>query len=270
MLADTDLSRDYALVGPTDDRVHEIRTTRFPFNTVCHLGRDFGDGLWRGCSGVLIGPRTLLTAAHCLYSLKLGRAPKRIRVMPGRADRDRMPYGTGLAAAAYVPRRFVRPRLPAERRGHDYGVITLVKPFRRLMRYLPARALSDQHLAEMNATNRVTVAGYPADRPVGTLWRHTERLRRITPRRLTYSVDTCGGHSGSPVWVRQDEGAVLIGIHTSGILDRYGRSHGCAKGTVLAPPGRTNSGVRLTAEVLANVRNPEPRGGGSRVMLRVL
>jgi V8-like Glu-specific endopeptidase len=55
---------DYALVGPRDNRVHEIRTEKYPFNTICHLGRDFGDGVWRGCTGTLIGPRMVLTAGH--------------------------------------------------------------------------------------------------------------------------------------------------------------------------------------------------------------
>ena len=35
---------DFAVIGPTDNRLQEADTTRFPFNTVCHLGRDFGDG----------------------------------------------------------------------------------------------------------------------------------------------------------------------------------------------------------------------------------
>src|SRR5262249_4841484 len=74
---------DYAVVGPTDNRVQEANTRRFPFNTICYLGRDFGDGRLRGCSGVLIAPRLVLTAAHCLYNLLLGRAPSRLVVMPG-------------------------------------------------------------------------------------------------------------------------------------------------------------------------------------------
>jgi hypothetical protein len=60
---------DYAVIGPTDNRVQQADTARFPFNTVCHLGRDFGDGGLRGCSGVLIAPTAVLTAAHCLFSL---------------------------------------------------------------------------------------------------------------------------------------------------------------------------------------------------------
>jgi V8-like Glu-specific endopeptidase len=55
---------DYAVVGPKDNRVHENRTTQFPFNTICYLGRDFGDRRWRGCTGALIRPQMVLTAAH--------------------------------------------------------------------------------------------------------------------------------------------------------------------------------------------------------------
>jgi len=45
---------DYALIGPVDSRIHEFRTARFPFNTVCYIGRDFGNKRWAGCSGILM------------------------------------------------------------------------------------------------------------------------------------------------------------------------------------------------------------------------
>ena len=48
---------DLAVIGPVDSRVQEIDTTRFPWNTIVHLCRDFGDGACRGCSGILIGRR---------------------------------------------------------------------------------------------------------------------------------------------------------------------------------------------------------------------
>ena len=261
---------DYALVGPDDNRVHETRTRRFPYNTICHLGRDFGDGLWRGCSGALIGPRHVLTAAHCLYSLKLRRPPVRVRVAPGRVDRDRFPFGTQLAIEGYVPRSFIQARSTSERRANDYGLLVLPRPVPGITRFLPVRVLTDAQLKRLESGAPLTVAGYPADRPIGSLWWHSERLRRFTPQRLLYTVDTCPGHSGSPIWATLAGMPAVVGIHTSGILDERGRSYGCAKGTILAPPGRLNSGVRVTAEVAANLRDPRRTLAGRSPMIRVL
>ena len=262
---------DYALVGPIDNRLQEIATHRFPFNTICHLGRDFGIGVRWGCSGALFRPRRLITAAHCLFSLKINRAPARIMVAPGRRDRDVLPYGQRAAIAAYVPRGFISARNRAERRANDYGLVVLKRGFPQLQRFMLLSSLSNRELDRLQREKlKLTISGYPADRPVGTQWRHSEILRRYTSTRLLYSTDTCPGHSGSPVWVRHKGQAVIVAIHTSGILDERGRSHGCKKGTVMAPPGSLNSGVRLTPEVVANLRDPQRLVGGRQPMVRVL
>lgn len=263
--------RDYALVGPIDNRVQEIETRRFPFNTICHLGRDFGFGLRWGCSGTLFAPRRVLTAAHCLYSLKLGRAPNQIAVAPGRSDRDQMPYGRRFALAAYVPLRFIQARSRAERRANDYGLVILHHRFPPLNRFLPLHAADNAELHRLQERKiSLTIAGYPADRPVGTLWRHSETLRGFSAKRLFYTVDTCPGDSGSPVWAREGDRWALLAVHTTGILDELGRSHGCARGTVMAPPGSLNSGVRLTPRILANLGQPQSRVNGALAMIRVI
>ena len=45
---------DSAVIGPRDSRVQEIETTRFPWNTVVYLCRDFGIGMCAGFSGALV------------------------------------------------------------------------------------------------------------------------------------------------------------------------------------------------------------------------
>ena len=171
---------DYAVVGPTDNRIHEIHTTRFPFNTVCHVERDFGDEVWRGCSGVLFGPRQVLTAGHCIYSPALKRGPKRIRITPGRADRVIAPYGNMIASRAYVSRRFVEAASPGhpDRKDYDYGLVVLPRAFPGLERFMPVNVASDRLLRSGAVGPMLTVAGYPGDRPTGTMWRHTEQLTR--------------------------------------------------------------------------------------------
>src|SRR5262245_1820630 len=118
---------DWAVIGPTDNRVQEIDTSKFPLNTVCHLCRDFPGKPCSGCSGTLIGPDKVLTAAHCLWNLSLGRAPDAIRVTPGRTGRNTLPFGTYDAAKFWVPKGFIDG---PNRAIWDFGVIQLAKPVR--------------------------------------------------------------------------------------------------------------------------------------------
>lgn len=269
-LEDISYAVDYSIVGPRDNRVHEFRTTEFPYNTVCHIERDFGDGRWRGCTGTLVAPLTVITAGHCLYNHLLGRSPVRIRVIPGRSDRDTFPYGSALAPRWHVPGRYIDARHPLhpDRRDFDYGVIRLSRPFRGIARFMGIKALSDDALRRLKHPRLVTIAGYPGDRPIGTLWKHSEHLKRVAARRLHYTVDTCPGHSGSPIWYADRRGRLIIGIHTSGMIDELGRAYGCSKGTVLAPPGMLNSGVRVTPDVAADIGDPERAVSGRRSMVR--
>lgn len=248
---------DAAVIGPRDSRVQEVDTTRFPWNTVVYLCRDFGNGKCAGCSGALVSPTRVLTAAHCIFSLKRMRAPRSIRVIPGRRDRNTLPFGAIPSTEYWIPRAF---RDGPSRMVNDWGVIVLPRPFPELRRFMPLRPLSDAALDRLRARGLVTVAGYPSDRPLGTLWRHGERLVRFDAKRLRYTVDTCPGHSGSPIILGIGSAPAVIGVHTAGVLDAESRPFGCKRETVMAPAGAVNSGMRLTPAMVAAVR--DPRGSG--------
>lgn len=258
---------DLAVVGPIDSRVQEIDTTRFPWNTIVHLCRDFGDGACRGCSGILIGRRLVLTAAHCLWSIARAAAPRRIMVMPGRRDRLTKPYGAIESREYWIPRGFIEG---PDRFSWDWGLIRLSRDAPpSINRFAKMDALPDVALRQLIETSRVVIPGYPSDRPLGTMWRHAERIVRFGPRRLFHTVDTCPGHSGSAILARRDGKPLIIGVHTAGVLDAEGRSHGCNRATVLAPVGSVNSGVRVVPEMFRAIADPATPREGAAQMLRL-
>jgi V8-like Glu-specific endopeptidase len=177
-----------------------------------------------------------------------------------------MPYGSVAAREYWAPRGFIEG---PDRGAWDWGLIVLSRPIEGITRFPSLRPLSDTAIQRLIATAPVTVVGYPSDRPVGTMWRHSERLVRATPRRLFHTVDTCPGHSGSPILARIDSEPAVIGVHTAGLLDPEGRSHGCRRGTVLAPPGSVNSGIRLVPGIVAALGAPHRPGSGPARLRRL-
>ena len=259
---------DTAVIGPTDNRVQQVNTKSFPWNTICHLCRAFPGVACSGCTGTLIAADTVLTAGHCLWSLRFNKPPQSIQVAPGRVDATTAPFGTIGASQIWVPRGFIDGG--PERSTWDFGVIRLVRPCWAIKRFMPMHALDGPALEAVAARYKLTIAGYPTDRPLGTMWRHTERLKKVTPRRLFYSVSTCPGHSGSAVTTERGNGPEIIGVHTTGVLDNSGKTYGCVKGSALAPANLVNSGVRLTDEIVDAILHPAVARQGAAAMIPLL
>jgi len=212
----------------TDDRVRITNTTKVPWRRYCALRIEFRTGaVYRG-TGFFIGPRTVATAGHCVYLHNQGGWARRIEVIPGCNGTSR-PFGSAWSTAFRSTAGWINDKRPET----DYGAL-----------FLAANAFPGQQLGSFGfgvfPTNvllatPVVLAGYPGDKPFAQLWGMSRRIKAATATQLIYDIDTVGGQSGAPVYMKRNGKRYVVGIHN------YGASTG-------------NSATRVTQPVAANFR----------------
>lgn len=267
---------DYSVIGPKDDRFEIPARPRrpssllFPMNTICYLEATPVTGQpWTG-TGTLIAPQVVLSAKHVLMDVSPPRCVRRREFDASKTVRSlRVTPGADLQSPTSKP-KLQRPAIPGSQvttgariRVHpelDFGVAILPAPFRK-----PTQFMMLQSRGDLNTATLLTIAGYPCDKPEGRQWGHSRRieLRNITPTHLQYSIDTCPGHSGSPIWLLgNNKVRLLLGVHTSGIPGATNESR-CgndpidrtctATGQPVTPVAGLNCGVRVSCEVIDTI-----------------
>jgi glutamyl endopeptidase len=228
-----------SLIGH-DDRVKVSDTTSRPWRMIAGLKlipRAPLTSTYIG-TGWFIGPKTLLTAGHCVHNATdFNGWVGSIEVSAGRNGAE-FPYGTVAATKFFALQEWIAGADP----DYDIGCIQLDQPLGDRVGYFKIASLSDSDLE--NAL--VNVSGYPGDLDDGrTQYYHANRVLRSSARRIYYDVDTYGGQSGSPVWVQQtvDAEPQAIAVHA------YGTA-----GTAPSLAVTANSGPRLSAKIVATVQ----------------
>lgn len=191
-----------------DDRVRITATTRVPWRMICQLFITRNDGRGSICTGWFIGPRTVMTAGHCVYSHSAEGWARSIKVVPG-MDGSSRPYGSLVGTSFRSVQGWTRDRSP----DYDYGAIILPNnSLGNRVGWFGFAALSDGSLNELLINN----SGYPGDKPTGTQWFNSGRITKVTDQRLFYMLDTAGGQSGSITWRLREGKRHAVGIHAYG------------------------------------------------------
>lgn len=218
-----------AIIG-TDERVQITNTRQYPWRINASLLITAADNSqWIG-TGWFVSPRTLVTAGHCVF-IKNSGVPgrdgwvKKIQVMPGRNGTD-LPFG-GISATEFWT---VQGWGDKGLENYDYGAIILPSAFPQDLGFFAFGVFEDATLLK----STVNIAGYPGDKPKGTLWYDHREVGSVNTDKVFYAADTAGGQSGACVYIFNEGQRTGVAIHTYG--------------------GNTaNSGTRISSQVFANL-----------------
>jgi glutamyl endopeptidase len=193
----------------SDDRVPITATTEVPWRRICALRIQFPSGTTYRGTGFLVGPRAVVTAGHCVYLHNEGGWARKVEVIPG-CNGSARPYGQAESNSLRSVGGWVTSRLPES----DYGCIIL-----------PAGAFNGRNLgsfgfASFDPPNLVAkpavVAGYPGDKPFAQAWGMARKIKTVNAKTLVYDIDTMGGQSGAPVYIKRNGVRYVVGIHNYG------------------------------------------------------
>lgn len=236
------------IIGKIDSRRRITNTKANPWKRICHLRIQAANGLSFVGTGFFIGPRTIVTAGHCVYMHDQGGWAKQITVTPGR-DATITPFKSYTATSF----RSVKGWVTDKARNYDYGVIILPKSA-AIPSGIGAFGFANYSKQSLMKQECLNTAGYPGKTPVprdrdqpvpppNTMWFDGRRAKNITSRTIIYDIDTTGGQSGSPVWANLRNGKkIAVGIHTTGDT-------------------RGNSATRITKPVFENLKKWREEGG---------
>jgi V8-like Glu-specific endopeptidase len=215
--------------GP-DDRVQITNTAAYPWRATASLLITAADNARFVGTAWFIGPHTLMTAGHCVC-IKNSGVPGRdgfvrsIQVMPGR-NGSTLPFGSVTSTNF----RSVAGWSNDGSELYDYGAIILPTDLGNDTGWLGFGVFDDATLTGSIGN----IAGYPADKPSGTLWYDSRTVASVGPQKVHYDIDSYGGQSGAAVYRVVDNARYAFAIHAYG-------------GAV------TNSGTRIIGSVYDNM-----------------
>jgi TPR repeat protein/V8-like Glu-specific endopeptidase len=164
-------------------------------------------------SGVMVGPRHVLTAGHNLYDHDRGGWATEVIFAPGRNE-DTYPFGDARGRKLLTFKEWVDP-VNRDKDAYDLGLVILDSP---LGDYTGWSGLLSGPVILFEG-REMSLTGYPGNKGQGRyqttqMWTGRGEIESSMKRgeQFLYKMDTFGGQSGSALWDEKE--VVTFGIHS--------------------------------------------------------
>lgn len=182
-----------------------VDAARVPWNALARVQTELGGR----CTGFLLAPRVVETAAHCLFLPKVGRfiRPEEVHVLLGL---DRGQYAAHARTAQYRIAAGYDPRREADTVRFDRAVLVLDRPVAGEGTTVPVAA------ATPPAGTALMLGGYDQDRPERVLADTGCRLLGVENGTIRHDCAGTRGTSGAPLLARGADGRwAAIGVQVA-------------------------------------------------------
>ncbi|HEX4297154.1 MAG TPA: trypsin-like serine protease [Devosia sp.] len=205
-------------VPPPDTRTQITDASAYPDDTVGWLWVQDQKGGWATCTATLIGPQSVITAAHCVYDHETGGWVKSITFYPGITDGKTAPEGSYDYQSAHILKGFID--------NYDGKNYDSVMPWD--LAEITLKSDAGNQIGWMgfevddSSPWHATIVGYPGDKPDGTMWQsECDIPANPTPiSNFSHVCATYAGSSGSSMW--QDAGGGDLYIRGINVAENLG------------------------------------------------